>query len=144
MNGKFNKLFTRTCQQLENYFYVKIRLRQYMAQESRPASCLNQLVYRHIGHVLQSHAITQGKRYYGIYLHLAFQMYARLALFVGRQTRFVQLKRLFNDYALLQFEGTVSLPLFLFPYHTRATNTDRDIISHELQDQTCTTDMKIN
>ena len=41
MNGKFNKLFTRTCQQLENYFYVKIRLRQYMAQESRPASCLN-------------------------------------------------------------------------------------------------------
>ena len=40
MNGKFNKLFTRTCQQLENYFYVKIRLRQYMAQESRPASCL--------------------------------------------------------------------------------------------------------
>ena len=67
-------------------------------------------------------------------------MYARLALFVGRQTRFVQLKRLLNDYALLQLEGTVSLPLFLLPDNTRATNTDRDIISHELQDQTCTTE----
>ena len=40
MNGKFNKLFTRTCQQLENYFYVKIRLRQLWPKNLDPPLAL--------------------------------------------------------------------------------------------------------